>query len=264
MMGNIFNKYYLRDYINEYRKKLNEEIDRLEITDSNNTEVLIEKLVQHATIVPIEIKEPKPSEPVETTIQRQNMWGESYNQKVFEIFVKIPFDGNKDLFYCMPTAGTAIVYLDKGVSINSGSVTATIVLEELDASKFNSAVSKIIGTLKANLPQIHSEIKSWNDRLDTIIRQALENRKGVVAKKHDFMEKIGLKVNPSSDDYLIPNPIVKREIPKPVSETTTSTKKELVPVLQEDVYLDIKEVLYNVGQAIERKPSLLMANTKRI
>src|SRR5690606_33643291 len=73
---------------------------------------------------------------------------------------------------------------------------------------------------------------------------------------HEFMEKIGLKVNPTSDDYLVPNPIEKRKIPKPVAQSTASTKKELVPILQEEVYTDIKEVLYNVGEAIERKPSL--------
>lgn len=255
MMENPFNKYYLSEYINAYRKNLNEDIDKLEITNSTNTDQIIERLISKATIEPIEIGVPQPSEPKETTRQRKNMWGELYNQKVFEIFVSIPFDGNKDLFYCIPSTST-VVYLDKGVSINSGKITATIVLEDLDTSKYNSEISKIVGTLKTNLPSIHSEIKPWNDNLENYIRQALEKRRGVVSKKHDFMEKIGLSVNPNSDKYLIPNPVVKRRIPKPVSETTTTTRKELIPVLQDEVYKDIKDVIYNIGQAIERKPLL--------
>ena len=255
MMGNLFNKYYLRDYINGFRKKLDEDIERLEITDTTDTEQIIERLINKARINPIEISTPKPSEPKETKRQHKNMWGEMYYQKVFEIYVQIPFDGNEDLFYCMPSTST-VVYLDKNVSINSGLITATIVLEELDASKYNSEINKIIGTLKTNLPRIHSEIKPWNDNLENYIRQALEKRKGVVSKKHNFMEEIGLKVNPKSDNYLIPNPVKKRKIPKPVSEMTRTTKKELIPVLQEKIYQDIIQVIYNVGRAIERKPSL--------
>uniref|UniRef100_UPI00404A4A45 hypothetical protein n=1 Tax=Fulvivirga sp. TaxID=1931237 RepID=UPI00404A4A45 len=260
MMGNIFNKYYLRDYITEYRNNLNNDIDRLEITDSSDIEELIIRLQKRGTIIPIEIKEPKPSEPVETTRKVKNHWGEYYNQKVFEIFVSIPFDGNKDLFYCMPSAGATIVYLDKGVDINSNSISATIVLDKLDATTFNSSVSKIIGTLKTNLPSIHSEIETWNSGLENYIRQALSNRKVAVSEKHDFMQQIGLKVNPSSDEYLVPNPVAKKKIPKPVSDTTSSMKKEQIPILQEKVYKDIKEVLYHVGQAIERKPSLYIGN----
>tara|TARA_B100000809_G_scaffold264413_1_gene320179 strand:+ start:2013 stop:3218 length:1206 start_codon:yes stop_codon:yes gene_type:complete len=254
MMENLFNKHYLQDFINDYRKKLNEDIDSLEITDSTNTEDIISNLKSRATIHPINIREPKPSEPRETTRQRQNDWGESYSQKVYEIYVTIPFDGNKDLFYCMPYSST-VVYLDKGVNITSNHISAKIVLTELDSTKFNSEVNGIIGTLKTNLPQIHSEIKLWNDSLDSFIRQSIEKRKGVVSKKHSFMEQIGLKINPISDDYLTPNPIIKKKIPQPVSETS-ATKKELIPILQESVYKDIKEVIYNTGQAIERKPSL--------
>ncbi len=255
MMGNLFNKYFLNNYIDAYRKSLMEKIDNLEITDSTNINSLVERLKEEFTINPIEIKDPKPSPPKETKRQRKNDWGETYQQKVFEIYVTIPFDGNKDLFDCHPSTST-VVYLDKGVSINSGYVSATIVLANLDENIYNSEVNKIIGTLKSNLPRIHAEIKPWNDGLENIIKQNLENRKGVVAQKFDFMEKIGLKVNPKSTDYLVPPTVTKKTIPTPVTETTKTVAKEKIPILQEEVYKDIKEVLYNVGKAIERKPSI--------
>lgn len=255
MMGNLFNKYFLGDYIDAYRKKLNEEIDKLEITDSTNIDDLVEKLKISATINPIVLQEPRPSEPKETTRRRESMFGETYNQKVYEIFVTIPFEGNRDLFYCSPST-SAIVYLKADFKINSNSVTGTITLTDLDPNAYNEEINKVVGTLKSNLPRIHAEIKPWNDGLEANIRQALEKRKGVVEKKHDFMEKIGLKVNPTSNDYLVPNPVVKRKIPIPGMKSSTSAKKESIPILQEEVYNDIKEVIYNVGGAIERKPSL--------
>jgi hypothetical protein len=255
MMGNLFNKYYLSEFVNTYRKSLLERIDKLEITDSTNIPNLVQKLKDEFTIYPITIGEPKPSEPKEAIRQRKNDWGENFTQKVFEIFVTIPFEGNSDLFYCMPSSST-VVCLDKNATINRTNVATTIVLTQLDESAYFSQVDSIIETLKTNLPRVHAEIKPWNDGLENLIQQSLESRKGVVSKKFDFMEKIGLKVNPKSTEFLIPPTITKKTIPTPATETTKSIAKEKVPILQQEVFNDIKEVLYNVGKAIERKPSI--------
>lgn len=232
-MENLFNKYFLNHYIDAYRKQLNEDIDSLEITESSDIEKIVEKLISKATIQPIEIFDPKPLETKETSVQRQNMFQETYNQKVYEIFVTIPFTGNYELFDCHPSTST-IVYLDKGVPINRNNVTATIVLDDLYPQKYNAAVNKILETLKSNLPRIHAEIKPWNDGLDGLIRQTLEQRKGTVAKKHGFMEQIGLKVNPSSDEFLVPNPVRKKSIPKPIldSDSTSTNQKEATTVIE--------------------------------
>lgn len=255
MMGNLFNKYFLNDFVNHYRKSLSEKIGKLEITDATDVVALVDRLKSEFTIYPIDIKEPKPSEPKETSVQRQNMFRETYQQKVFEIFVTIPFEGNKDLFFCYPSTST-VVYLDKSVSINFNNITATIVLDKLDENAYFSKVNEIIGTLKSNLPRIHAEIKPWNDGLENLIKQSLESRKGVVSQKLDFMEKIGLKVNPKSTEYLVPPTVIKKAIPIPATETSKTVAKEKVPILQQEVYADIREVLYNVGKAIERKPSI--------
>lgn len=255
MMGNLFNKYFLSDYVNAYRKSLLDKIDKLEITESTNIPSLVDRLKEEFTIFPIEIGEPKPSEPKETKRTRQNHWGESYDQKVFEIYVTIPFDGNSDLFYCSPSTST-VVYLDKNATINKTSVTATIVLEQLDENSYFAQINKIVGTLKTNLPRVHAEIKPWNDELENLIKQSLESRKGVVSKKFDFMEKIGLQVNPKSTEYIVPPTIIKKAIPTPATETSKTVAKEKIPILQQEVYADIKEVLYNVGKAVERKPSI--------
>jgi len=255
MMGNLFNKYYLSEFVNSFRKSLLERIDKLEITENTNIPALVERLKEEFTIYPITIGEPNPSEPKETTRQRKNDWGENYTQKVFEIFVSIPFEGNSDLFYCTPSTST-VVYLDKSATINETNVTATITLAQLDEVAYFSQVNSIIGTLQTNLPRVHAETKPWNDGLEILIQQSLESRIGVVSKKFDFMEKIGLKVNPKSTEFLVPPTVIKKTIPTPATETTKTVAKEKVPILQQEVYNDIKEVLYNVGKAIERKPSI--------
>lgn len=257
-MGNIFNKYYLGDFISAYKKGLLEKIDKLEITDSTDVNNLVKRLMAEFTIYPLAVKEANPSEPTETHIGTSDSFGRAYSKKVFQIKVTIPFDGNKDLFYCMPSSST-IVYIDESVSIHSWHVSATITLEDLDSIKYQNEINKIIGNLNSNIPRVNSEIAPWNSDLENQIKSLLEQRKGVVSKKFDFMEKIGLKVNPKSNDFMIPPPVAKKMIPAPVSETSKNIKKEAIPILKEEVYNDIKEVLYIVGKAIERKPSIYLS-----
>lgn len=256
MPGNIFNKYHLPDFVDSFRKGLSAEVDNLEITDSSDINGLIDRLKNKFTIHPLSILEPKPSQPIEKLVMKKNHWGELYEQKVFEISITIPFEGNKQLFDCHPST-SKIIFLDESVHISQTFISAKVILEDLDHEKYQKAIDKIISDLSANVPQVNFEISPWNNMLEPHVRQLVENRKNIVAKKFEFMDKIGLKVNPQSDN-IIPSPITRKNIPTPVSEITHNIKKEQVPTLQEEVYRDIKEVLYNVGQAMERKPSLYL------
>jgi len=256
-MGNIFNKYNLHEFVESYRKNLSSEIDKLEITETTNIIGLIERLTLEFKIEPLLIKEAIPSEPRETTRNIKNHWGEMYSQKIFEINVTIPFDGNSNLFDCHPSHST-IIYLDKTVRIGRTNITMTVIIDDLDPAKYQAHVNRLLSDLAKNIPIVNSEIAPWNFGLENYIRNQIEQRKGVVSKKFDFMEKIGLKVNPKSNDFMIPAPVAKKIIPTPVSETSKNINKEIAPILQDIVYKDIKEVLYNVGKAVERKPSIYL------
>jgi len=256
-MGNIYKKYLLSQFIEAVRKAMMDKVEKLEITESTDEDELISRLTGEFTIHPLDLKEPVPSEPIEAQIDAQDMFGERYKRKVFQINVRIPFDGDRDLFDCYPSTST-VVYLDRSASINSKDISATITLEVLDPARYNDAVAKLIGDINTNIPRINSEIAPWNSGLESQIKQSLEQRKGVVSNKIDFMKQIGLKMNPKSNGFMIPPPLAKKAIPIPVSQSATKRKKEDVPILQDAVYQDIKEVLYNVGKAIERKPSLYL------
>lgn len=254
-MGHIFNNYSLREYINSNKKELAEEIDRLEITNSTNTPQLVERFKTKYLLEPLVLKDAIPTKPIETERNRKNHLDQKYVQKVFEINVTIPFTGNRVLFDCCPSEST-LVHLDESIKINSRNINTTITIEELDHNKFNAQLEKTISDLSRNIPKVNSEIEPWNNGLENYIKQLIEQRKEVVSKKFDFMEKIGLRINPKSDEFIIPSPITKKVIPVPVTETSKTVNKEIIPILQEKVYDDIKEVLYNVGNAISRKPSL--------
>lgn len=175
-MKKLFNEFILTDYIGGYKKALKKKIDQLEIKDSTDLDSLVSGLKSEFIIHQIELKEPVPSEPIEKTILKKDIWDETVQQKVYEIYVKIPFEGNQDLFYCHPSV-SKLVYFDKGITINSNSITAKIVLENSGAVFYNTALNRIIGVLKSNLLIIHSEIKPWNLGIETLIKQYLERKK---------------------------------------------------------------------------------------
>jgi hypothetical protein len=252
----LFDKYYLSDFVNHFRENLVTEIDKLEITE-NDLIKMKDYLKARFTIEPLALKEPVPSEPRETKRERKDDFNRTYMQKVYEIDVTIPFDGNIQLFDCRPSTAI-LVYFEDNLRINSNSVSVTIVLDDLEPIKYQSQIQKVVHNLSVNIPRINAEIAPWNNGLDNHIKQLLEQRRGDVSKKFDFMDKIGLKVNPKSNDFMTPSPVARKTIPTPVSETTKDVKKDVIPILQEEVYKDIKEVLYNVGKAIERKPSIYL------
>jgi hypothetical protein len=228
MAENIFNQYFINDYIKACQKNLTEEIDKFEVTDTTDVTQLVDEFKLKYTIEPLILKDYIPSVPKETTRNKLDYRGATYKQKIFEIDVTIPFDGDYMLFYCKPSTST-IVFLDESIRIRESPIKATIILEDLDPIKFKANIEKIIYDLSLNIPRINAEIAPWNSGLDNFIKQLLENRKSVITKKFDFMEKIGLKVNPKSDEFMMPSPISKKSIPKPVSDTTKDIKKELIP-----------------------------------
>lgn len=255
MADRLHNKFSLRDFIEDYRKRLIKAIDKLEITESSSIEELANEYVELYNIEPVILGTPIPIETKESTRNRKNDWGESYVQSTFEIKVEIPFTGNKDLFYCSPSE-TQLIYFDNEYKIKSDSVSILIVLTSLEENEYNKYVNNFKANLSANLPKINAEIAPWNTALKGFVISLLEKRSGFVSKKLNFMEKIGLRVNPKSDEFITPSPVTKKSIPIPVSDTTVNTKYDTIPVLQNAVYDDLKEVIYNVGRAIERKPSI--------
>ena len=105
------------------------------------------------------------------------MIGVNHASEKFIIFPSLFLLLEMRIFYCHPST-SRVVYLDKGVSINTNNISATISLDTLDENVYHSFLNKIISTLKSNLPQIHSEISPWNSKLEAFI-QALENKEAV-------------------------------------------------------------------------------------
>jgi len=253
MYGNATQKQSLHFFLDAKKKDLETEIDSLEITGTTDINSLVENFVTKYTLHPLVLKEPVPSETKEGTRDAVNHWGEQYKKKIYKISVSVPFEGSRVLFDCSPST-CILVSPGKETKINHNSVSTVIILEELDPQKYKAALDKEVAAVSANIPAINAEITPWNNTLEHTARQLLEKRMGLVLKKLDFMEQIGLKKNADSDRFLVPPPVAKKAVPSPVKEPSPGGVKS--PVLPADVYDDILNVIHSVGCAMERKPWL--------
>ena len=189
MMGNLFNKWSLSAYVADKNEQLRNEVSKLSVAYSDNTDDLQKKLIEKYTIEPLNLYEPNPSEPREIILERKNMFNETIKTKAFEISVIIPFNGEKDLFYCMPSHST-VIYLEKGVTIGHSKITAKIVLDKLDDQKYKNKLKKIISDLSTNIPRVNSEINPWNQNIESKVIELIEERKKISSAKENFMNKI--------------------------------------------------------------------------
>jgi len=253
MYGNSTQKKLLQFFLEAKRKDLEAEIDRLEINSATDVSRLIENFVIKYKMHPLALKEPIPSETKEAMRDAVNHWGEPYKQKTYKTEATIPFEGSRVLFDCRPST-CILISPGRDTKINTSSISTFITLEELNAEKYKAELAKEMHALAANIPAINAEIAPWNNGLENTVKQLLEKRKGLVTKKLDFMEAIGLKKNADSDRFLVPPPVAKKAIPSPVKEPLPHSPQS--PVLPTEVYDDIINVLHSVGCAMERKPSL--------
>jgi hypothetical protein len=235
------------------RKDLEAEISQLEINSVTDTGRLLENPVAKYLLQPLALKDPVPQETKETTREMENHWGDRYKQKVFNIYVNIPFEGSRILFDCRPST-CIFISPSKDTKINHSFISVIITMDDLDVEKYKAALSKEIYALSANIPAINEEIAPWNNGLEDFVKKLLETRQGIVTKRLEFMEQIGLKKNPDSDQFMLPPPVAKKTVPPPTKES--ARQKSPSPVLANDVYDDIINVLHSVGCAMERKPSL--------
>jgi len=256
-MKRIFHERYLSEYIDEVRKGLETCINGLGSNELRNT-ALLEELIEDFSIQPLALQPPIPKSQSEST-RTVSAYGDTYQQKVYVTDMEMPFEGDVILFSCQPSE-SAIIYSDINIIAAKKVVHFKIVLTELNANLHAEEVQQVVKDIQRNIPNVNKEVKAWNESLPERVKSLLKNRVEEVQLTNDFMTQIGLVVRKEADEYMTP-PIKKKAIPSPIP-ATGSKSKEVVPTLEEKVYNDIKEVLYNVGRAMERKPSLYMGKNE--
>lgn len=104
-----------------------------------------------------------------------------------------------------------------------------------------------------NLPKVNAHAENFNSELKQAIERIFDKKYNLDKEKDNFLSKIGIKVNPQTEDLYETKPISPSIIPKVNVENKTKTEIE---TLSNVLYSDIIRIINIVGEAMERKPSL--------
>jgi hypothetical protein len=240
----------LQDHFNNLKTGLRKEIDSLTKPPIDRTAFRF-SLFEKYGLKPLKIGAIEPAGKKTKNVSKR-LLGDRWVEKVQEIKVVINYEGDKILFNCKPVNYSRVFPAHRHI-LYIGVIVMYIELPEYDETLYNKELAAFILEITKNIERTNTQTEFFNEELPRLIDNLLKSKEESFNKEASFFKKIGLNINPRSDEYMIPSPVKRKTIPLPSAEKISGIA---TPYLESKVYNDIREVLYHVGQAIERKPSL--------
>lgn len=240
----------LQDHCKSLKLAIRGRIDTLNVPPENR-QSFIDKLKLSYQIRLVQLQQPSASASTMKNVPRR-LFENKWIEKVFEIKVTIPYRGDKELFNCKPVPYDRVFIQHKHV-LYADIIVVYLEIAEETVQQYERELTAFITEISKNLERINNQAELFNDELYDFIDGLLKNKETELNKQITFRKEIGLNVNQKSADFLTPSPVRRKAVPIPSAERIDGIT---IPVLKSNVYNDIREVLYYVGQAMERKPSL--------
>jgi len=181
--------------------------------------------------------------------------GSSYKRQVLTIH--IPVTGDSTILRLKPNPAILWTYkLDEKNDDQGRRICFDIINFNNDKDAIEREINSIAGSLRTQLGHIINQLNGFNQELPDFINQTLQERKKNLMNKDEFLSSLTVPVKKKdpSNTFAIPVPSVPKKIyPKPTA-TKGSGKRE--PILGEEVYDQILELIHDVGKTTERAPSL--------
>jgi hypothetical protein len=256
----VFFEAEFSDFLAKRERDLGEEVRRQEESYiiNVNVEEYVEHLVDryvldipklHRTDVFVETGErmiPAEQFPYSFYVHR----GKSYPRPVLTYHV--PFSGDIQLLRYTPSTRLA---WSMDMDVVGNALTFEIVVFTEDPAPVKQQEEQILNGLEQQLGFLTSDAKTFNDSLESKIRSLVEGRRTEFLKRSSFVQALGVKVKKRDDlpdTFAVPPPEKRKRIsPKPVAKA----RLEPEPTLDETVYQEILQTIWDLGRTMERLPS---------
>ena len=176
---------------------------------------------------------------------------ESFPKQV--VVYHLPYDGNADLFRYTPT--TRLLWTIQ-IYIEEQSVCFEIINFSGHAEDIKRDAQQIINKLKTQIGHLAHEIDGYNARLPNNIEQNFKTRKQQFLDNNKLLASLGVPIRKREglpQTYAIPTPQIRKSITAKPNVLASGYKQE--PILDQSVYHDILQTIYDVGKVFERYPS---------
>lgn len=171
--------------------------------------------------------------------------------KGVSVTIAVPFDGDGELFQYKPSEFT---YNPPRGEIAGQEIRLIYESVGHDAEKLKQEYTLELGEIKRFLEWIRKDIETFNDWLESSVRQIVTQRKRKLLNDQGLVRALGIPIRSRSDlprTYTVPTIQRKLKIARP--EATTKSFK-LEPTLPEEEYENILEIVYNMALVMERSP----------
>jgi len=169
-----------------------------------------------------------------------------------EVFIyHIPYTGNIDLLQLLPNLMT-----HTKIDERQRCVLIEIINFYNNPERIKSEYNQEVEYLNGNYQNIRNNCSAFNNRLESFIKDSIENRKQQILKKNSLLSSLGVPIRKREDiaeTFSIPNPRLKEKIiVKPIVHDN-NFKPE--PALDDSNFLKILKIINDVGKNFERLPS---------
>jgi hypothetical protein len=255
----LFRKQYTRDTFEGYLNMIKNEIAKSEseYVLNVNKDQWLDYFVDKFEQKPLVVYPEKISQTLAGKGKRQvSDFGRSFEVETIKIALSVPYEGTTFLLELCPSSYTLN---NCGADISGygrGLITHTLELTEQNEQAFNAAKRRFTDFLASNVPSVNKDAENFNRQIRHTFDIAYDARKQKALSQNSFFEKLGIAVNPDTQEIYQPPTLTKKRIPEPIVDDSTSKSYTSNPVFQDEHYQDILKIIYATFKAVEKKPSV--------
>lgn len=175
--------------------------------------------------------------------------GISYLKQV--ITYHLPFSGNHELLRCIPS--TRILWTLE-VYIEDRCICFDIIDFYGDGEQVKRDAGRILSSIKTQAGHLATEVEHYNKDLHAQANDMLGARRKQLMDQNKVLAALGVPIRKSGnvpETFAVPT-VRKKVVTKP---TIHSTAGEIVPTVNEEIYHEILQTVYDMGKVFERLPS---------
>jgi hypothetical protein len=184
----------------------------------------------------------------------RSIWGEGPALiSGFRVSVHVPFTGDAGVFKMQ---ASSFSFNPPRGSVQGHDVVKVIDYPHDASANIRGIADQFVSDLQRYLGWARSDIEAFNRTLDGQARGAISRRRERLLRLHDQVAQAGIPVRgESGGKTYIASTLVRRPAPPPLAMQPTSAPMPLEPVLADERFEHILEIVRSVGRDMERSPA---------
>lgn len=174
-----------------------------------------------------------------------------YFIKGTEIEITIPFDGDAEAFKIQPSTYTSS---PPRAEVRGQALILRIQGTDLSPESVKSKIQSTKSSINRYLNNLRSNVSGWNNRINSLARQQIENRKKKLLVDRNLVASLGFPLKERGNNMTYTALNVRRKI-TPTLPKASSKPFKPEPTLATDDYEHILSVIENMANVMERSPS---------